>query len=93
MKNFKRIFIELLIAVVILFIFIGDIYTLLPNPIQLVSLKILLISIGIIHAHIIGKLLIGVKVDWTLPIMNQNGGFYARICLYIIIPICYALGG
>lgn len=93
MQNLKRIFIELILTIIMLFVFIEDIYTLLPNPIQLVFLKILLISMGVIHAHLIGKLFINTKIDWSLPIINQSGGFYARVSLYIIIPICYALGG
>jgi hypothetical protein len=76
-----------------LLVFIEELYMLLPNPIQLVALKVLLISVGVLHAHIIGKLFIDLKVDWEKSIVIQSGGFYARVSLYIIIPICYALGG
>jgi len=93
MRNLKRVIIEIILMCLVLLVFIEELYILLPNPIQLVALKVLLISIGVLHAHIIGKLFIDTKVDWSVGIITQTGGFYARICLYIIIPICYALGG
>lgn len=93
MHNFKRVIVEIIIMCLVLLIFIEELYMLLPNPIQLVALKVLLISTGVLHAHIIGKLFIDIKVDWSVGIITQTGGFYARVCLYIVIPICYALGG
>lgn len=93
MRNLKRVFVEVLLMCLMLLVFIEEMYMLLPNPIQLVALKVLLISIGVLHAHIIGKLFIDLKVDWEKSIAIQTGGFYARIGLYIVIPICYALGG
>lgn len=93
MNDIKRIGFEFLLMVLLMFLFIEDIYTLLPNPVQLIGLKVLIVSIAVLHAHIIGKLFIPNKVNWTLKLNEQSGGFYARLSLYIIIPICYAIGG
>ena len=93
MNDIKRIGFEVLLMFLLMFIFIEDLYTLLPNPVQLIGLKILIVSIAVLHAHIIGKLFIPNKVNWSLNLNEQSGGFYARLALYIIIPICYAIGG
>lgn len=90
MKNFKRIYLELLISIFILGLFFSGGYEMIPPALQLLSLKIGLVSVGILHAHIIGKLIIPVKVNWDGQILPAH---YVRMVLYAIIPICYAFGG
>lgn len=89
----KRILFEVIIFICLITTFVEEWYMLLPNPIQLVGLKMLLVSMAIIHAHIIGKLFFEEKIDWSRPIHSQKGAYYARVGLYIIIPLCYAFGG
>lgn len=88
----KRVWFDLIILVAILFVFFDGLYESLSNPIQLILLKVVLVSIGILHAHYMGKFLFP-KIHWDEPLNNQIGSFYARIGLYIIIPCCYAFGG
>jgi hypothetical protein len=56
---------------------------------QVVVMKVLMVSAGIIHGHVAGKVLFP-KVDWTLGL---NGAGYARIALYVAVTLAYALGG
>lgn len=91
-KNFKRVLFDLLIFIVTVTVFVEGLYQVLPNPIQLVVLKMLLVSWGGLHAHYMGKAFFP-KVNWEIPIIKQSGAYYARIILYFIIPLCYAFGG
>ncbi len=88
----KRVLFDLAIFFITVVVFVEGLYNYFPNPIQLVMLKMLLVSWGGLHAHIMGKVFFP-QVNWLLNIQNQTGAFYARISLYIIIPLCYAFGG
>ncbi|MDD5548638.1 MAG: hypothetical protein PHI79_03455 [Sulfurovaceae bacterium] len=90
MKNLKRIWLEIVISFLILALFFSGEYEAIPPALQLLSLKIGLVSVGILHAHIIGKLIIPVRVDWSGLLIPAH---YVRMVLYAIIPICYAFGG
>lgn len=92
-EQLKRLSLESLISIGIVTALVMGFYNYLPNPLQLVLFKILLISFGVLHAHFMGKLIIHTKIDWSQKLEEQKGAFYARIGFYIIIPICYALGG
>lgn len=85
----KRISFDLLWIVVLLPLFYFKVYELVPNPLQLIFLKALIISIAIIHAHIAGKLIFG-TVDWKGELRVHH---LVRIVLYAIIPIAYSIGG
>ena len=91
-KETRRVFIDIVLFVGILFIFQTRLYEYLTPPDQLFSLKMMLISGGILHAHIIGKRIFP-TVDWSVKIKEQTGAYSARIIFYFIIPLCYAFGG
>ena len=87
-----RVSLETIILVSLGIIFLQGFYQDFSNPVQLILLKALLVSAGVYHAHLIGKFFINAKVNWNTPIRLQSGAYLARVALYIIIPICYALG-
>ncbi|WP_419767234.1 hypothetical protein [Arcobacter sp.] len=91
-KNITRVLFDLIIFVITMTIFMEGIYNSFPNPIQLVILKMLLASWGGLHAHYMGKAFF-TKIDWDKPLVEQTGAYYARIALYIVIPLCYCFGG
>jgi hypothetical protein len=86
----KRVLFDLILIVLVFAIFGTHTYEILPPPIQLVALKALLVSAGVLHAHIVRKLLFP-KIDWETDI--HKGKIYAAIAFYVIIPIGYAFGG
>ena len=90
MNNIKRVAAEILISILILVLFFSGGYAIIPAPMQLLAMKIVLVSVALLHAHEAGKLLIPVTIAW-------NGEFrpahFVRIALYAIVPLCYAFGG
>lgn len=88
----KRILFDICLFFAIGVILICGLYVELPNPIQVIILKITFVSAGVLHAHIMGKNIIPVKVDWDKTLNEQNGAFYARVILYITLPILYSFG-
>jgi hypothetical protein len=86
----KRVIVDVLLLVGVFVLFAFELHEMLSPPLQLIFLKVLLISAGVLHAHIVRKLLFP-KVDWELK--ELKGNVYASIAFYITIPICYALGG
>ncbi len=89
MKNVKRVALEILISILILVVFFSGVYALIPAPIQLLAVKVVLVSVGVLHAHAAGKLLFP-SVDWKGELLPAH---FVRIVLYAIIPLCYAFGG
>lgn len=89
MGNIKRIGSEFILSILILGVFLSGAYLLLPSPIQLVVVKVLLVSVGVLHAHLAGKLLFP-TVDWKGEFRPAH---FVRMVLYAIIPLCYAFGG
>jgi len=89
-SNIKRIALEILISILILVLFFSGAYELVPPALQLVALKVVLVSVGLLHAHAAGKLLIPEKVNW---LGEFSPAHIIRIALYAIVPICYAFGG
>ncbi len=85
----KRIIFDLLIAALLVFVYTTGFYEELSSPLQLVSLKILLVSMGFIHAHITRKLVFK-KVNWNGDWTPQK---IIVIGLYIVIIYAYAQGG
>lgn len=89
MKNIKRVALEILISILILVLFFSGLYELIPPALQLVSLKIVLVSVGVLHAHAIGKLFFP-EANWMGELRPVH---FIRMILYAIIPLCYAFGG
>lgn len=90
MTYIKRIILDLVLFTVVIGLFMTEAYSYLPAPIQLVALKALLVSAGILHAHIVRKLIFP-KVDWNHK--ELKGATLVSIVFYTIIPLCYAFGG
>lgn len=84
-----RLVLDVIIAAGLIAIYATEIYQILPGPLQLVSLKIVLVSLGFIHAHLIGKLAFA-KVDWPGSIDAPK---VLRIALYVVVIYAYSVGG
>lgn len=89
-EQFKKIGFDIVIFAILITIFFLKGYDALPIALQLVALKALLVSTGIVHAHIARKLLFP-KIDWEEN--KLRGKTYVAIAFYIIIPWCYAISG
>ena len=90
MTNIRRYLLELILVTISLFLLISGTYIDLQAPVQVMVFKVLSVSIGLLHAHIAGKLLFP-AVDWTATTMGANT--YVRIALYVVVPFAYAIGG
>jgi hypothetical protein len=90
MTQIKRYSLELLILATVLWFLITGSYHNVNEPTQTVLLKLFSISVGVLHAHIAGKLLFP-AVDWDATTLA--GKHYARIALYTILPFAYAFAG
>ncbi len=88
--QFKRVSVDTVILIVILLTYITQAYEYLPNPLQLVSLKVLLVSAGFLHAHITRKLAFP-QVNWEQE--NINAKTLLIISIYIIFIYAYSQGG
>lgn len=86
----KRVTFDLVIAVILLLIYALRLYEMLPAPLQLLSVKVLLVSLGFLHAHITRKLAFP-SVDWEQEGLNAKT--LLIIALYTVIIYCYAMGG
>lgn len=89
MKEIKRIGMDLIIMAAVIALFGFEAHKFLPPPLQLLALKVILVSVGVLHAHIIRKIMFP-KIDWN---KNMIGVHYVAIAFYAIIPLCYAFGG
>lgn len=85
----KRVGVDSVIAALLLLLYGSGAYLYLPPALQLVALKTLLVSMGLLAAHISGKLLFP-KVAWNCP---PTAVHYARIALYVVCIYAYSLGG
>jgi nitrogen fixation-related uncharacterized protein len=90
MDQIKRYSLELLILTTVLWFFLTGSYDDINAPTQTILLKLFSISVGVLHAHIAGKLLFP-TVDWDATTLA--GKHYARIALYTILPFAYAFAG
>ena len=88
----RRVLLDIVLYIALMAIFLTGLYEQLSNPIQLVILKMLLVSSGFLHAHITRKLAFA-QVDWKAPIKEATASTVIAILLYAIIPLCYAFGG
>lgn len=62
-SNIKRIGLDMVIAIILAVIFLTNFHEKLPTSMQLVTYKMMLISLGLVHAHISRKLIFG-KINW-----------------------------
>ncbi len=90
MAQIKRVKWELLITLLVVAMFMSGVYELIPPAIQLLTLKAVQVSLGFVHAHLIGKVAFPTVVwddrQWT-------PAHVIRVALYVVVPYCYALGG
>ena len=93
MENLKRTWFEIFVTVMVTVLFLTQVYKLAPSPIQLILLKINLISMGFLHAHIVGKLLFRTKLEWGVPWEMASMAHVVRGFLYVTTPFMYAIGG
>ncbi|MDD2267461.1 hypothetical protein [Sulfuricurvum sp.] len=89
MNQVKRVAFEVALSIIILVLFFSGLYEAIPAPMQLLSMKVVLVSVGMLHAHAMGKLFFP-AVDWKGKLRPAH---FVRIMLYAIIPLCYAFGG
>ena len=89
-KEFKRMWFVIVVTIVLVSVFVSGVYESLPPVIQLVLSKLLLVTVGVIVAHILRKHLFK-EVDWG----NDNNWQHTTmvIAFYIIIIYCFAMGG
>lgn len=88
-KETLRILFELLIIAIGMWFFIEGAYLFAPAPLQLVAVKMIMVSGALMHAHIAGKAMFP-KVDWNKPFVPAHA---VRMVLYAIVPIAYAFAG
>lgn len=86
----KRILLDLIIVLIILSIYASRVYENFPAPLQLISMKVLLVSAGFMHAHITRKIAFP-SVDWNSEGLNAKS--ILVIALYIIFIYAYAQAG
>lgn len=91
-KAIKRVIIDLLIIIAALSLFATLGYQHLPPALQLISLKMLIVSVSTLVAHFIGKSIFG-EVPWDMPMRSMSTAHLGRLVFYAIIPIVYALCG
>ena len=71
-------------------VFYTGAYRQLPEPMQLVGLKAILVSLAFLHAHVVGKLAFPL-VDWRA--VDWRPGSVLRIALYVVFIFAYSTGG
>jgi len=89
-KEFRRLWFVMVLTVVLVSVFISGVYESLPPVIQLVLSKLLLVTAGVIVAHVLRKFLFP-KIDWD---NDKNWQLtIAVVAFYLIIIYCFAMGG
>ncbi len=90
LKEIKRVGILLVVLVMAFVMFVSGMYELLTTPLQLVMLKTLLVSAGLLLAHVVRKALFP-----RMDLSNDNNWQHFLIVLsfYLVIPYCFAMGG
>lgn len=86
----KRVAYDLLIALFLLLLYGFQLYEFLPPPLQLISVKALLVSLGFLHAHITRKLAFP-SVEWEME--DFNAKTFLITFLYCVFIYAYASGG
>jgi len=91
---------DVIIAILFTAVYASGFYKDFPAPLQLVAFKVLLVSLAVIHAHIVGKILFGPGM-WRGPDSACKCGRpgrltpsqLARIMLYALFIYAYSTGG
>lgn len=89
MNQIKRVALEVAISIAVLAVFFSGVYEAVSPAMQVVALKAMLVSVGLLHAHVAGKLFFP-TVDWMGKLYPAH---MIRMGLYVAVPYCYALGG
>ena len=88
-KEIKRFIVDLIIIFLLFCLYATKFYEHLHPPLQLVSLKALLVSMGFVHCHIVRKLAFK-GIEW-------DGDWTPRkvliIVLYAVFIYAYSQGG
>jgi len=85
-----RLLPDLVIALVLLILYLTRFYEYFPAPVQLVSLKALLVSMAFIHATITRKIFFP-SVDWNTEGLNAKTVII--IVIYAMYIYAYSRGG
>lgn len=85
----RRIAFDLVLVLGLVLLFYFGVYEFVPAALQVIALKALIVSMAIMHAHIVGKLLFG-KVDWGGEFRIHHA---VRVVLYAFVLIAYSMGG
>jgi len=86
----RRLLPDLILALVLLILYLTKFYEYLPAPVQLVSLKTLLVSMAFVHATITRKVFFP-SVDWNSEGLNAKT--VAIIVIYAMFIYAYSSGG
>jgi len=86
----KRVSLDIIMVLVTLGLLLLHSYIVLPAVLQLLVFKALLVSAGILHAHLTRKLIFP-KLDWKAE--KLTAGHIVSIVFYIVIVYAYAIGG
>lgn len=89
-KETLRLLFDLLLIAGGMWFFIEGVYRFAPAPLQLMAVKVILVSGALMHAHIAGKAIFK-SVDWNSA--NWTPAHAARLVFYAVTPIAYAFGG
>lgn len=93
MENVKRMGFEIVVTLIVTALFLSRAYKLAPNATQLILLKVNIVSMGFLHAHIVGKLIFKTKLEWNVPWKMASMAHVVRGFLYVTTPFMYAIGG
>ena len=89
-KEIKRVGVLLVVLAIAFVMFVSGVYEAFTTPLQLVMLKTLLVSAGLLLAHVARKALFP-KIDLSNDDNWQN--FLIVLSFYLVIPYCFAMGG
>lgn len=89
-KEFKRMWFVMIMTIILVIVFVSGVYENFPPVLQLVLSKLLLVTAGVIVAHVLRKFLFppiewGNDKNWQLTV--------AVVAFYMIIIYCFAMGG
>ena len=88
----KRVWMDLVLAGLLGLFFVTGFYERFPAPTQLAALKIALVSMAFLHAHIVGKLAFPPAM-WGERTDKTDYVKILRITLYATFVIAYSIGG
>ncbi|MDD3770461.1 MAG: hypothetical protein PHV10_07640 [Sulfuricurvum sp.] len=89
-KETFRVAFDLFLIALGMWFFVEGVYAFAPAPLQLVAVKVVLVSGALLHAHVAGKALFP-KVAWES--LSWTPAHAVRMVIYAIVPIAYAIGG